>query len=583
MNETGRKVIERRQTPQDIHIPGMHPVLARIYASRGVRSVEQTKYSLKNLPSPFLLKDMTLVCDRLKTAIEQHQSIVIVGDYDVDGATSTSLAMRALKLMGHANVDYVVPDRFKYGYGLTPAIVDLSRDKSPDLIVTVDNGISSLDGVRHARALGIDVIITDHHLPGDPLPEGTLCINPNQVGDEFPSKNLAGVGVIFYVMLALRTALRDSGFFDATDKKEPNLAELLDLVALGTVADVVPLDQLNRTLVAQGLQRINTGSCCPGIRALLELGKRSIGRVVAADMGFVVGPRLNAAGRLDDMSTGIGCLLADDMGVARQRAATLDSFNKNRRQIEQSMKGEAADLAERALSGTGEDDAVLGLCLYEESWHEGVIGIVAQRIRERTCRPVIAFAQGADGMLKGSARSIPALHVRDLLESISTQYPGLLVKFGGHAMAAGVTIEADKLEDFRCAWDDVLGRFISEQDLTHVVLSDGELDSSALDLEFAELLRASGPWGSRFTEPVFDGVFRVIHRKIVGQRHLKMVLSPGDSNHSIDAICFNFEEKMQQECPQRLRLAYRLDVNEFRENRSPQMIIEYMEPVNGNH
>ncbi len=568
--------------------PVFDPVLARIYAARGVLTPEQTEYTLKNLPSPHLLKDMDAVCARLVTAFEQGEKIIMVGDYDVDGATSTALAIRALRMLGHANVDFVVPDRFKYGYGLTPAIVELACEQSPDLIITVDNGIASVEGVRRANALGVDVIITDHHLPGDPLPEGTLCINPNQHGDNFPHKNLAGVGVIFYVMLALRKALRDSGHFAHGGRQGPNLAELLDLVALGTVADVVPLDHLNRTLVAQGLQRINAGRCCPGIRALLEVGRRRIGGIVPSDMGFAVGPRLNAAGRLDDMSIGIHCLLADNLQEARALAATLDELNHNRREIEKNMRREAVALADCALQGAVDEDALLGLCLYDDGWHEGVIGIVAQRIRERSSRPVIAFARGADGMLKGSARSIPALHVRDLLEAISTRHPGLLVKFGGHAMAAGVTLEPDSLTLFRQAWLQELPKFISAEDLTHVVWSDGELDENALNLPFAEMLRRSGPWGARFAEPVFDGVFRVIHRKIVGQNHLKLALSPSDSNHVIDAICFNFEEKMRGDCPdcsqlKRVRLAYRLDVNEFRGQRSAQLLVEHMEPVNADN
>ena len=588
MSTTHRKIIARREATDSLDIPDLHPILARIYAARGVLSPEQTEYSLKTLPAPGLLKDIEPVCARLVKAMSQQESIVIVGDYDVDGATSTALAMRALDMFGYDKVDYVVPDRFKYGYGLTPAIVDLASQKSPDIVITVDNGISSVDGVLRARELGMEVIITDHHLPGEPLPRGTLCINPNQTGDEFPHKNLAGVGVIFYVMLALRKALREQGWFAETGLSEPNLAELLDLVALGTVADVVPLDHLNRTLVAQGLKRINAGHCRLGIRALLEVGRRTMGRIVPADMGFAAGPRLNAAGRLDDMSTGISCLLAEDLQQARELAAMLDDLNTQRREIEQTMRMEAVKLADRALQSTPQDDTLMGLCLYDETWHEGVVGIVAQRMRERSGRPVIAFARAENGLLKGSARSIPALHVRDLLETIATRQPGLLVKFGGHAMAAGVTLQAEHLQQFEQAWSGTLRQFLSESDLTHRVLSDGELDSEALNLEFAELLRRSGPWGSHFEEPVFDGVFRVVQRKIVGQNHLKLVLSPAahdaaGSERLIDAICFNVEEQMRENCPQWLRLAYRLDVNEYRGRRSAQMVIEHMEPYHADN
>ncbi len=588
MNSTHKKIIERRQVPDSPGLAGMHPLLARIYSARGVRCAGQTEYSLQNLPAPDLLKDIEPVCVRLAKALQASETIVIVGDYDVDGATSTALVVRALHMLGHDQVDYVVPDRFKYGYGLTPAIVDLASEKSPDIIITVDNGIASADGVLRARELGMEVIITDHHLPGEPLPPGTLCVNPNQQGDDFPHKNLAGVGVIFYVMLALRKTLREQGWFEATGLREPNLAELLDLVALGTVADVVPLDYLNRTLVAQGLRRINAGHCRPGIQALLEVGRRSLGRIIPSDMGFAVGPRLNAAGRLDDMSTGISCLLTQDLHQARELAAKLDELNTRRREIEQTMRMEAVKLADRALQNSRHSDALMGLCLYDENWHEGVVGIVAQRIRERSGRPVIAFARGADGLLKGSARSIPALHVRDLLEAIASRHPGLLVRFGGHAMAAGVTLLPESLQQFEQAWAETLGQCLSDSDLTHVVLSDGELDSDALQLDFAELLRNAGPWGSRFEEPVFDGIFRVVQHKIVGRNHLKLVLSPerdgaAGSGQLIDAICFNAEQEMRQACPEWLRLAYRLDVNEYRGQRSPQMVIEHMEPYHADN
>ncbi|HEC11988.1 MAG TPA: single-stranded-DNA-specific exonuclease RecJ, partial [Acidiferrobacteraceae bacterium] len=511
----------------------------------------------------------------LQDAVRHENRILILGDFDADGATSCTLAVLALRAMGAVHVDYLVPNRFEYGYGLTPQIVTEAAKRKPDVIVTVDNGISSVNGVDAAHKLGMKVIVTDHHLPGSALPTADAIVNPNQPGDGFPSKNLAGVGVIFYVLSALRTALRDSGWFDQKNIAEPNMARYLDLVALGTVADVVPLDQVNRTLVAQGLARINVGQCRPGIRALLELGKRQLGQIVTSDLGFALGPRLNAAGRLDDMSLGIRCLLSDDEDEAWRIAQGLDELNIARRKIETGMKEQAL-----ALLPTLELEGMLpvGLCLFGEDWHQGVIGILASRVREQTHRPVIAFAPGLEGEIKGSARSIEGLHIRDVLDAVATSHPGLLDKFGGHAMAAGLSLKREQFDDFKAAFIIEVERHLDGQILENTILSDGELSEADLGIQFAETLRQAGPWGQAFAEPTFDGVFQVVQQRIVGQRHIKMVLQRQHSNRQIDAIGFNLVPDGQLPEWDRVHAAYRLDVNIYNGRRSAQLIIEHMEP-----
>jgi single-stranded-DNA-specific exonuclease len=551
----------------------LHPVLQRVYAARSVETADDLDTSLERLIPPAELGGLPEAVNLLQDVIKNRQCIVVVGDFDADGATSCALCLRALRAMGATTVHYLVPNRFEYGYGLTPEIVAVAAELQPDLIVTVDNGISSVDGVAAAKELGVRVLITDHHLPGEQLPAADAIVNPNLAGDAFPSKNLAGVGVAFYVMLALRARLREQDWFEQEGIPEPNLAQYLDLVALGTVADVVPLDRNNRILVQQGVQRMRAGRCIPGIRALLEASGRSLSRMVATDLGFAVGPRLNAAGRLDDMSVGIECLLTDDAAAASQMAARLDTLNRERREIESDMQTRAL----QAIAGLKLDDEQLpvGLCLFDPDWHQGVIGILAARIKERFHRPVIAFARSGHGELKGSARSVAGLHIRDALDAVAARHPDLIAKFGGHAMAAGLSLPEDRYPAFATAFDEEVSRHLCRDDLNGVIYSDGELSGQELSLETAQLLRDASPWGQGFPAPVFEGDFNVVSHRVVGQRHLKMTLASEKGGCQIDGIAFNTEVLPQGR--QQVHLAYRLDVNEFRGIISPQLIVEYME------
>jgi len=492
-----------------------------------------------------------------------------------DGATSCALAVRALHAMGAQDVRYVVPNRFEYGYGLTPEIVTVAAQQSPDLLITVDNGISSIAGVTAAREQGMRVLITDHHLPGAELPDADVIVNPNQPDDPFPSKHLAGVGVIFYVMLALRARLRSEGWFESQHIPEPNLARYLDLVALGTVADVVPLDHNNRILVAQGLKRINQQQACAGIQALLRIGGRKPGKISASDLGFVLGPRLNAAGRLTDMSLGIECLLTDDPERASRMASELDRLNRERRALESDMQAQAmSDIGRLHLEEGGLPP---GLCLFDEAWHQGVIGILAARVREHTHRPVIAFAPANDLEIKGSARSVPGLHIRDTLDAIAARHPELLTKFGGHAMAAGLTLSRDHFDAFRAEFAAEVGRQLDEASLRGEVLSDGELTATELTLDLAEQLRAAGPWGQGFPEPLFDGEFEVVDRRIVADIHLKLTLRHPDRKAPIEAIAFRALEHGEMPAWSRVHAAFRLEVNEYRENRALQLVVVHLE------
>jgi single-stranded-DNA-specific exonuclease len=573
---SGQKIICRRSLADSGNLPAeLNPVLRRIYLARQITSTQELDQSLDRLITPDRLKGIDHAAALLVRALQRQQRILIVADFDADGATSCALAVRALRSLGGHDVRYIVPNRFEYGYGLTPEIVALAALQKPDLIITVDNGISSVAGVAAARGHGIDVLVTDHHLPGEVLPAATVIVNPNQPGDNFPSKNLAGVGVIFYVMLALRAQLRQSGWFKQNNIPEPNLAALLDLVALGTVADVVPLDYNNRILVAQGLKRINQGKCCAGIEALLRVAGRVPQRVTAMDLGYIVGPRLNAAGRLTDMSLGIECLLTDDPASARDRAKQLDALNHERRAIESKMQQQAI----AAVAALHLDMATLprGLCLFDESWHQGVIGLVAGRIKDRVHRPVIAFAPVNDGEIKGSARSVPGLHIRDALDAIAARHPRLLSRFGGHAMAAGLTLQRAHLEDFRQAFDAEVSRHLSDSDLQGKITSDGELAGDELSLPVAELLRAAGPWGQGFPEPVFDGWFEVVSQRVVGQKHLKLTLRSPHHAKALEAIAFNSVREGQAVTYSRIRTAYKLDVNEYQGYRSLQLIIEHLE------
>jgi single-stranded-DNA-specific exonuclease len=556
----------------------LHPVVARIYASRGIERPEQLGRQLKELLPDTKLHGMAAAVERLVQALERRERILIVGDFDCDGATSTALAVLALRQFGAAEVDYLVPNRFEYGYGLSPEIVEVAAVQQPHLIITVDNGISSLEGVARAREKGIDVLVTDHHLPGAELPAACAIVNPNQPDCGFMAKSTCGVGVIFYVMIALRRALVERGWFAANGLPQPNLASLLDLVALGTVADVVPLERNNRTLVYQGLQRIRAGQARPGILALIEVSGRRREVLAASDLGFALAPRLNAAGRLEDISIGIECLLSDDYDYALDLARTLDELNRERRGIEQEMQQQALVLLDRLQL----DDAELpyGLCLFDPGWHQGVIGILASRIKERVHRPVIAFAPGDDGDLKGSARSINGFHVRDGLDAIAARHPGLIKKFGGHAMAAGLSLGADRLEAFRDAFDQEVRRQLDEDALTQRVLTDGALGPEYFSLELAELIREAGPWGHQFPEPRFDGRFRLLQQRIVGQRHLKLVLMEPASGIALDGIAFNVDTReWPNESVSELDLVYRLDINEFRGQRNLQLMIEHLLPL----
>lgn len=553
-------------------------MLARVMANRGVHSATELRHSLDLLLPFHSLKGIDAAMGLLTTALEQRWKILIIGDFDADGATSTALAVKALRMMGANDVDFLVPNRFEFGYGLTPEIVAVAAGHEPDLIVTVDNGIASIQGVEAARAHGIKVLVTDHHLPGATLPDAEAIVNPNQPGDAFPSKNLAGVGVIFYTMLALRSRLRQIGWFIARGLAEPNLATLLDLVALGTVADVVPLDHNNRILVAQGLARIRAGQACPGILALCEVARRTPQRLMATDLGFAIGPRLNAAGRMDDMSIGIDCLLSDSDGEARRLAVVLDQLNQDRRAVEGGMREEALSELQRLHLGDGAS-MPFGLCLYNPDWHQGVIGILASRIKERVHRPVIVFTDAGEGIIKGSARSVPGVHIRDALDAVASSHPDLLDKFGGHAMAAGLSLASGKLDDFKLAFDAEVRRHLTEDDLRGILLSDGELPADAADLSLAETLRQAVPWGQGFPEPLFDGRFEVVNQRVVGEHHLKLMLRwPGESR-VVDAIAFHVDDELLQMRLQEVELAYRLDVNEWQGNRSVQLMIEAIHVV----
>ena len=581
------KNIVRRKHFADDHLPdSLSPIIKQVYACRGVHSSLQLELKVANLQGlnpkdeqSLSLKGLPQACDLLHAALISNSNIVIVGDFDADGATSTALMMVALSSMGSKNHSFLVPNRFEYGYGLTPEIVDIAANQGAQMLVTVDNGISCVAGVNRAKELGLQVIVTDHHLPGHELPNADAIVNPNQHGCTFESKSLAGVGVAFYLMLALRSHLRAKKYFDSQKINEPNIAQLLDLVALGTVADVVSLDANNRILVDQGLKRIRAGQTRPGIQALIEVANKNQQRLVASDFGFALGPRINAAGRLDDMSYGINCLLAPDLASARIMARDLDDLNKARREIEQGMQLEA----ERIFKSLNFDDSNLpsAIALYQQDWHQGVIGIVAGRLKEKFHRPCIVFAKGkeddslnADNQeIKGSARSIPGLHIRDLLEHIDSQHPNLIIKFGGHAMAAGLSIKQQSFEIFQRVFNELAKKWLKEEDLQSIILSDGELDIDHLTLTFAEQLREAGPWGQNFPEPLFDDTFKLVQQRIVGEKHLKLVVEK--QGEVFDGIAFNIDVNVwPNEQAKQVHLAYRLDVNEFRGKRTVQLMID---------
>ena len=574
-----KKIIRRTPVQGTPRIAELPPLLQRLYSARDVSEADELDRSLGRLPAPSRLSGMAAMVEQLIDAIRHDRSLLVIGDYDADGATATAVAVKGLRALGLKRVDYLVPNRFEYGYGLTPEIVELAAQRQPDLLLTVDNGISSHEGVTAAQSRGMKVLVTDHHLPGATLPSANAIVNPNLPGQDFPSRSLAGVGVMFYVLMALRQALREDGYFQCAQIPEPNLGQLLDLVALGTVADVVPLDHINRILVHQGLQRIRAGQAQPGILALLEAAGRKPGQTTASDLGFFVGPRINAAGRLDDMSLGIECLLTGNPDAAGEMAAELNSLNRDRRGIEDQMKREALAILEQL--DTGGAGAHAGLCLFQEDWHQGVVGLVASRIKDRIHRPVIAFApsDAEPNQLKGSARSIPGIHIRDVLADIATRHPTLITRFGGHAMAAGLSLDRERFDEFAAAFEMEVQRHAKEVDLEHAIHSDGSLDTGEISLATAELLETAGPWGQGFPEPLFDGQFTVAGCRIVSERHLKMVLKPAGGQQLIDAIAFGLDNPGEWLCCQEIQAAYRLDVNEFRNNRTVQLRVEYMEAI----
>ena len=556
------------------------PLLDRLYRSRHIKSANQLDRTLNAMHHPNLMSGMDTAVTFLLEAYQKQQKIVIVGDFDADGATSTALAVLALRQLGFANVTYLVPNRFEQGYGLSVAVAQEALALGVELLMTVDNGVSSHEGVAFLKAQGVKVIVTDHHLPPETLPNADAIVNPNLAHCGFPSKNLAGVGVTFYLMLALRAKFREVGLFDA--KNQPNFTELLDLVALGTVSDVVPLDQNNRILVYQGIARIRAERCRCGIRALAEVAKRDMTRFVAADLGFSIGPRLNAAGRLDNMSVGVELLLAENMETARALALELDGLNQARKEIEQGMKLEALTICQNLFANATalETEIPYAIVLYQSDWHQGVLGILASRIKEQFHRPVIAFAQDQAGILKGSARSIPGLHIRDVLERVYSQHPDLILKFGGHAMAAGLSIQESRFGDFRQIFNQTVSELLAEDQLQGTIWTDGELHANLLNLATAETLRQGGPWGQAFPEPMFDGEFKILQQRLVGEKHLKMMVEPKLGGPLLDAIAFNVDTRYYPDLSVKTaRFVYKLDINEFRGNRDVQLLVDYIEPL----
>lgn len=568
-------VVKRRQAGVASHLEHLHPVLQRIYSARGITCAEELNTDLQALHPFDTLLDIDKACARLAQALDQQQRILVIGDFDADGATSTALAVSALRALGAQYVDFLVPNRFEFGYGLTPAIVQVAQGKNPHLIITVDNGISSIEGVDAANAAGIDVIVTDHHLPAETLPAACAIVNPNQHGDPFPSKSIAGVGVIFYVMIALRRYLQTSGWFETQQLPVPNMSQFLDLVALGTVADVVGLDQNNRILVSQGLQRIRKGLARHGICGLIAVAGRSPERVRESDLGFAIAPRLNAAGRLDDMSLGIECLLSDSIEQAQILARRLDELNTERRKIENEMKGQALAALGQLVLTVESGELPAGLCLFDPSWHQGVIGVLAGRLKERYHRPVIVFAQVSDTELKGSARSVPGLNIRDVLATIDKSNPGLIGKFGGHAMAAGLSLHPDALPLFKAVFASQITEHFGDDNLdAEIILTDGSLSHEEFTLDLARLLQEAGPWGQYFPEPQFDNVFEVLDQRLVGQHHLKLTLSLPPNGMPLDAIAFQVDTKIWPNHRIKwIQAVYKLDVNTYQGRSKLQLVL----------
>lgn len=577
--------IQQRPAVDSSHLPEhIHPVIRQIYAHRGINHAADIKRSTKELLHYQQLRGVNQAVELLHQSMLAKKQIMIVGDFDADGATSTAVMMRAMTMMGNANHRYLVPNRFEFGYGLSPEIVNMAIQAGAEVIITVDSGINCHAGVERAKSAGLQVIITDHHLPGKIMPVADAIVNPNQPECEFASKSLAGVGVAFYLMSALRRYLQAQDWFMQQNIPEPNLASLLDLVALGTVADVVPLDSNNRIFVHQGVQRIRAGKCCAGITALLRIAKRTQQDIDASTMGFVLGPRLNAAGRLDDMSLGIQCLLSDKPEDAIGFAIKLDELNAERKEIESGMQKEAEAVLQNLTalqdpSGTDTSQSMPhGIALYDETWHQGVIGIVAGRVKDKYYRPTIVFAEQDDDTLKGSARSIPGLHIRDLLEELHNRYPDMILKFGGHAAAAGLAIPKAQFPAFESAFASLCQEWLAEHELQDYVLSDGNLPDNCANIDFAEQLKAAGPWGQSFPEPVFDDQFRVINRKVLHGKHLKVVLQ-SKQGQLLDGILFNAESNLLTQPLEYVHAAYQLDINKFRGNVSLQLMIRSLSPA----
>ena len=575
-----RKPVSRFST----HSDQPHPVLKRVLENRSISNLEAIDYSLANLLPPDSLKDIDKASVLLEDAIRTQSKVLVIGDYDADGATAACIAMLGLRSFGLESIDYLVPNRFDYGYGLSIEIAKLALEHPfgapPDLVITVDNGINSLDGVKLLKDSGVQVLITDHHLAGKVLPDADAIVNPNQPGCLFPSKSISGVGVMFYTLLALRARLKKLEWYQERNRPEVNLAALLDLVALGTIADVVPLDRNNQILVTQGVARIKKAQCRPGILALLETAGKTYSMLNTSDCAFLLAPRLNAAGRLEDMSTGIECLMTHDTQLARELAAELNEINTQRKKIETQMQTESLAHIKQLQQSISSDNHRFGYCLYKSDWHQGITGLIASRAKEKLNRPVIAMAQTVDGQLTGSARSIPELHIRDLLEHISTQKPGLIRKFGGHAMAAGLTIEKTHLEEFTEAFEEAAKNWLSDKHLNQEIFSDGELEDQYFSIQCAEMLNNAAPWGQQFPGPLFDNEFLVRDTRIVGEQHLKLRLEPEHSSKVLDAIAFRcIEPGREYSFPNKIKAVFSLDVNFFRGQNSLQLLVHYFEPV----
>ena len=572
-----KKLIKRREIPVGNSV-STHPLLDRLYRARHIKNTKELDRTLKSMLNPNQLYGIDQAVNLLVEVYQQQQKIVIVGDFDADGATSTALSVLALRQLGFSDVDYLVPNRFEQGYGLSIPVAEMALEKGVQLLMTVDNGVSSFDGMAFLKEKGIRVLVTDHHLPPETLPPADAIVNPNLSQCHFPSKSLAGVGVAFYLMLAVRAKFRELGIFTA--ETQPNFTDLLDLVALGTVADVVPLDQNNRILAYQGLMRIRARRCRPGIIALAEVANRNVEQFTSSDLGFCIGPRLNAAGRLDNMSIGVELLLANEMSKARELALDLDELNQTRKEIEAGMKLEAIKICQNLTALFKE--LPYGITLYQPDWHQGVLGIVSSRVKDQYHRPVIAFTQDSEGILKGSARSIEGLHMRDVLERIHSQHPNIILKFGGHAMAAGLSIREEYFADFQHLFNQTIADWLDEEHLQGIIWTDGELNSNEFNLETAELIKSVGTWGQGFPEPCFDGEFKILDQRAIGQNknHLKMLLEPKQGGVLLDAIAFNINTRLYPDLSiKQARLAYKLDINEFRGNRSLQLLVDYIEPI----